>query len=193
MLPTSFQYPSRRQAKNGTSAASRAGKTSLRPVDEGAVGYEVEDRRLEGVDAAVAEIGERLAGGGFLLKAGDAAGLVVHDHAVERRVVDLLDGQGGDAPAAPVSRHERREVDVGEPVAADDHEGTVAEELAKGARAARRAQQLALEVVAQVDAEGGAVAEVRADLVGVIVQVGGGLVDAVPAQQIAAGAPSPAD
>ena len=81
----------------------------------------------------------------------------------------------GDAAAAPVGGHEGREVDVGEPVAADHDERAAAEELAEGAGAAGRAQQLALEVVAQVDAEGGAVAEVGADLVGVVVQVGGGL------------------
>src|SRR5674476_235336 len=155
-----------------------------RPVDEDAGGYIVEDRRLEGVNAAVAEIGERVGGGGFLLEARDTGRGVVDDDAVERWVVDLLHGQGRDAPVAPVSRHKGREVDVGEPVAADHDEGAAAEELAEGAGAARRTQQFPLEVVAQVDAEGGAVAEVRADLVRVIVQVGGGLADAVPVQEM---------
>src|SRR5665647_1855688 len=90
-----------------------------RPVDEDAGGYIVEDRRLEGVNAAVAEIGERVGGGGFLLEARDTGRGVVDDDAVERWVVDLLHGQGRDAPVAPVSRHKGREVDVGEPVAAD--------------------------------------------------------------------------
>src|SRR5207302_4619928 len=44
----------------------------LRPVDEVAVGEVVEDLRLEDVDAAVAEIRERLRRIGFLLEALDA-------------------------------------------------------------------------------------------------------------------------
>ena len=67
------------------------------------------------------------------------------------------------------------EVDVGEPVAADDDEGPVGEEVAEGARRRRRCPELLLEVVAQLDAERRAVAEVVADLVGVVVQVGGDL------------------
>ena len=70
---------------------------------------------------------------------------------------------------------ERGEVDVGEPVAAHHDEGAVGEEVAERAHAAGGAEQLLLEVVAQVDAEAGAVAEVRADLVGVVVEVGGDL------------------
>ena len=84
---------------------------------------------------------------------------------------------------------ERAEVDVGEAVAAHDEERRAGEELAERVGAAGRAQQVLLEVVAQLDAELGAVAEVGADLVGVVVQVGGDLGDAVAAQQVAAGAP----
>ena len=59
-----------------------------------------------------------------------------------------------------------------------------AEELAEGAGAAGGAQQLPFEVVAQVEAEGGAVAEVVTDLVGVIVQVGARLANTVPAEKV---------
>ena len=60
----------------------------------------------------------------------------------------------------------------------------VAEEVAEGVGAAGGAQQLLLEVVPQLDAELRAVAEVGADLVRVVVQVGGDLGDAVAAQQV---------
>ena len=79
---------------------------------------------------------------------------------------------------------ERCEVDVGEPVAAHDEEGGVAEELAEGVGAAGRAHELLLEVVPQFDAELAAVAEVGADLVRVVVQIGGDLGDPVPLQEV---------
>ena len=69
--------------------------------------------------------------GGLLLEAGDAHVVVVHDDAVQRRVVDLLDGHGRDAAGAPVGGQERGEVDVGEAVAAHDEEGAGAEEVAE--------------------------------------------------------------
>ena len=141
-------------------AASSAGKTSLAQSTKTPGGHVVEDRRLERVDAAVAEVGECLGGRRLLLEAGDAPVGVVHDDAVERRVGDLLDGQCGDAAVGAVRGHEGREVDVGEAVAADHDEGAAGEQLAERAHPAGRAQQLLLEVVAQLDAEGGAVAEV---------------------------------
>ena len=52
------------------------------------------------------------------------------------------------------------------------------------ADAAGRAQQLLFQVVAQLDTQGAAVGEVAADLVGVVVQIGGDLGDAVTAQQL---------
>ena len=106
-----------------------------------------------------------------------------HD-TVERRVLDLLDGQRSDAPRAPVRLEERAEVDVGEAVAAHDEEGGVVEELAERVGAARGAHELLLEVVPQLHAELGPVAEVGADLVRMVVQVGGDLRHAVLAQQM---------
>ena len=79
---------------------------------------------------------------------------------------------------------ESRQVDVGEAVAADHEEGASPEELAERAGAARRTEQVPLDVVAQIDTEGGAVAEIGADLVRVIVQVGGRLANAVQVKKV---------
>ncbi len=120
---------------------------------------------------------------GFSWKPGDApVGVVDHD-AVARGIVDLFDGDRGDRAALAVGAHERRDVDVGQGVAADDHEGVVGQQLAKPARAAGRAQQLLFEAVVGPQPERFAVAEVAADVVGVVVQVDADLGHAVARQQ----------
>ena len=109
---------------------------------------------------------ERLGGVGLLLEALDPAVGVVDHHAVLARVGDLLDGQRGDPARAAVALHQRAQVDVGERVARDDHDRVVAEEVGHVAHTAGRAQQLLLEAVLE------AVAEVGADRVRVVVEVG---------------------
>ena len=93
------------------------------PIHERIRGHVVEDGRLEGVDTAVAEVGQRLGSRWLLLKSDDAAVVVGDDHAVQRRVVNLLDGQGGDAAILSMRGDEGGEIDIREPVAADDDEG----------------------------------------------------------------------
>ena len=119
----------------------------------------------------------------LLLEARDAPGGVVDHDAVVRGVVDLFDGDGGDAAVRAVGGHERRDVDVGQGVAAHHQEGVVAEQLAKPAGAAGGAQQLLFEAVVGVQAKGPAVAEVAPDVVGVVVQVDADLGHAVARQQ----------
>ena len=85
--PTSFQYSSISWTWNGTSAASSAGNTSLAQSTGSPVGEVVEDLRLEHVDAAVAEVRQRLGRLGLLLEAGDAPAGVVQDDAVLARVL----------------------------------------------------------------------------------------------------------
>ena len=97
------------------------------------------------------------------MEPGDAPiGVVDHD-AVVRGVIDLFDGDGGDAAVRAMGGHERRDVDVGQGIAAYHQEGVVAEQLTKPAGAPGGAQQLLLEAVVGVQAEGPAIAEV-ADL-----------------------------
>ncbi len=103
---------------------------------------------------------------------------VVQHHAVLARVGDLFDGQRRDPPRSAVARDERAQVDVGERVAGDDQEGIVAEELAAGAHAAGGTQQLLLVAIGQ------ALAEVLADRVGEVVQVGDHLIEAVAVEQV---------
>ena len=77
-----------------------------------------------------------------------------------------------------MARDEGAEIDVRESVAGDDQEGLLAEELRAGAHAAGGAQQLLLVAV------GEAIAEVLADGVGEVVQVGDHLLEAVAVEQV---------
>ncbi len=120
-----------------------------------------------------ASVGLRL-----LLKARDAPVAVVQHDAVLARVGDLLDGQRGDPAGLAVPGGERRQVDVRERVAGDHEERLVAEELRARAHPAGRAQQLLLEAV------GDALAEVLADRLREVVQVGDHAVEGVPVDQV---------
>ena len=117
----------------------------------------------------------------LLLEPRDPVARVADDDAVQRRVRDLLDRQRGDAAVALVRGDERGEIDVGEAVAADHDEGAAGEEVAEGAHAAGRTEKLRLDVVGELHPEPRAVAEVGADLVRMVVQVGRHLTDAVAA------------
>jgi hypothetical protein len=88
----------------------------LRPVDERPVGEVVEDLRAEDVDAAVAEVGQRLGRIRLLLEPLDAPVCVVDDDAVLPRVGDLLDGERGDPARALVPFEQLAHVDVGQRV-----------------------------------------------------------------------------
>ena len=96
---------------------------------------------------------------------------------------DPLDGQRGDAVVGLVGGTEGGQVDVGERVGGHHQEGLVAEELGDVADAARRAQQLVLVAVGELDPERRAVAEAVADGVREPVQVGDHLAEAVAAQE----------
>ena len=71
--PTSFQYSEISWMWKGMSLLEQRREHVLRPVDERPVGEVVEDRGLEHVDAAVAQVRQRLSRGGLLLEARDAA------------------------------------------------------------------------------------------------------------------------
>ena len=120
----------------------------------------------------------------LFLKAGDAAVVVMHHDPVMRGVLDLLHGERRDAAVLAMGGEERGEVGVGEAVAAHHQEGVVAQEGAEGGCPAGRAHELVLDVVAELEAEVGPVAEVGLDLLGIVVQVDGGLVQAVPREQL---------
>ena len=106
--PTSFQYSRISWMWKGTSFSSSTGKTSLAQSTNGPVGEVVEDLGVEHVDAAVAEVRQRLLGRGLLLKAGDAPVAVVQHDAVLARVGHLLDGERRDPAGFAVPVGERR-------------------------------------------------------------------------------------
>ena len=81
-------------------------------------------------------------------------------------------------PGLPVPGGERRQVDVRERVSGDHQERLVAEEVRARPHAAGGTQQLRLVAV------GDALAEVLADRVGEVVQVGDHLVEPVPVEQV---------
>ena len=159
----------------------------LGPVDERALGEVVEDLRLEHVDAAVAEVRERLVRAGLLLKAGDAPVAVVQHDAVLARVGHLLDGQRRDpaglAVALAASAVRSMSVSASPEITRNE---LVAEELRARAHAAGGAEQLRLVAVGQ------ALAEVLADRVGEVVQVGDRLAQARGGRAGRGCAPSPA-
>ena len=97
-----------------------------RPVDERAPGEVLEDRGIEHVDAAIGEVRERFIARRLLLKAGDAPVAIAQHDAVLLRLLDALDGEGGDPARFAVRAVQRGEVDVGERVAGDDDEGLAA-------------------------------------------------------------------
>ena len=130
-----------------------------------ALGDEVEDLGLEHVDPGVDCVAEHLAPRGLFQEPFDRAVLVGDDDAELQRVLDRLEGQGGQSPVAVVEVHHLAQVDVGEDVAGDDEEPLV--ELVHGVSdGARRAERGGLGGVHHADAELGAVAEVGPDGVG---------------------------
>ena len=105
--PTSFQYSLDLVDVEGHVVLEQRREHVLGPVHERALGEVVEDPRVEQVDAAVAEVRQRLLGRRLLLKAGDAPVAVVQHDAVLARVGDPLDGQRGDPAGLAVAGGER--------------------------------------------------------------------------------------
>ena len=164
-------------------AASAAGNDSPEKSTGLALGDEVEDLRLEHVDAGVDGVAEHLAPGRLLQEPLDRP-VLVGDHDAElERVVHRLEGQGGQAAALVVEGHHLGQVDVGEHVAGDDQEPLV--ELVPGvAHRAGRAERGGLGGVDHADAELGAVAEVGPDGVGHEGHGDHDVLEAVLAQQV---------
>ncbi len=75
------------------------------------------------------------------------------------------------------------DVDVGQGVAADHDERVVGQQVAKVAGAAGGAEQRLFEAVLEIEAERRAVAEVGADVVGIVVQIDADLGDAMAREQ----------
>jgi hypothetical protein len=130
-----------------------------------ALGDVLEDLRLQHVDAGVDGVGEDLAPVGLLEEALDAAVGLGDDDAELERVGHALEHDGGQGAAAAVEAHRLVEVDVGQGVAGDDHEG-LAEHLCGVADAAGGAERGRLGGIGQVHLHVGAVAKVVADLAG---------------------------
>ena len=147
-------------------AGGQGGRERLaREVDGLPLGDEVEDLRLEDVDAGVDGVAEHLAPGRLLQEPLDRPVLVGDDDAELERVLDRLEGQGGQAPVGVVEVDDGAEVDVGQDVAGDDEEPLV--ELVLGvAHRTGRAERGRLGGVDHAHAELGPVAEVGADGVG---------------------------
>jgi hypothetical protein len=162
----------------GHAGGQQRGEDVVGPVDGIGVREVVEDLRLEQVDPAVAEIGQGVGRVGLLLEAGDPAVVVVQHDAVLARVVDLLDRERGDAAGRAMAGQERPDVDVGQCVAGDDEERLGAEEVLALAHAACRARELRLVDVLD------RVAEVVADRVREVMQVGDDPIDALATQVI---------
>ena len=141
----------------GEHVGGEVGRLAVRDV--------LEHLRLEHVDAGVDGVGEDLAPVGLLQEPLDAAVLFCDDDAELERVGHPLEDHGGHGAAAAVEADHLVEVDVGEGVPGDDHEG-LAQHLGGVADAAGRAQGGRLGGVGQVDVHVGAVAEVVADLAG---------------------------
>ena len=143
----------------------------------------VEDIRLEDVDARVDRVAEHLAPGGLLDEALHAPLVVGDHHAVLQGVVGASQDEGGERVVLGVVAQRLAEVDVGEGVAADEHEGVV-EVLLDALHAPGRPQRGLFDRVDDLDAPLRAIAEVRDDLVGEVVEGHDDGLDAVPLEQL---------
>ena len=94
------------------------------------------------------------------------------------RIGDARRRQGGEGATLAVGRDQRGQVDVGQRVARYDEERFVAEQVGAVAHAAGRPEQLLLVAV------GHAVAEVVADRIREVMQVGDDLLDAAALEQV---------
>ena len=145
--------------------AEQLGEHVAGEVGRLAVGDVLEHLGLKHVDAGVDGVGEDLAPVGLLQEPLDAAVLGGDDDPELERVGHPLEDDGGQGAAAAVEVNHLVQVDVGQGVAGDDHEG-LAEHLGGVADAAGRTQGGRLGGVGQADVHVGAVAEVVADLTG---------------------------
>ena len=141
------------------------GERLAREVDRLALGDEVEDLGLEDVDTGVDGVAEHLSPGRLLEEPLDGSVLTGDDDAELERIVDRLQGQGGQTAPAIVEVDHLGQVDVGEHVSGDDQEPLV--ELVAGVPdRAGGAQGGGLGGVDHADAELRSVPEVGADGIG---------------------------
>ena len=159
VLPVAIGHP----AKNGLALLQQLGKDVARPVRDLAALEILEHSWIQDVDAGVGEVAEDLAPGRFLEKPLHAALLVGHHHPVLERVGHGLEHDGRHRLPLSVEAHRGAEVDVGEGVAADHHEGFAQLVLSQLHRP-RRTQRCVLDGVAEVHALLRPVAEVVADV-----------------------------
>ncbi len=133
-------------------------------------GYELERFGFEDVDSRVDGIGEHLRPARFLKETLDASALVGDHHTVLQRIVYLGEQDGGDGALFLVKLQSRGEVEVSEQVAGDHDEGLV-EVLFEVLHSAGGAGQFLLHLELDRKPLGRAIAEVRFNLVGQVVQV----------------------
>ena len=164
--------------------AQHVGEEILREIVHLAALHAVEDPGLEHVDAGVDRVGEHLAPRRLLEEPHDAPVLVGHDDAELERVGDALQRDRDVVPLLLVVPHDRAQVEVGQRIAADHQERLAGEQVVRHLHRARGAERRVLDDVVHRHAVRAAVAEVRLDLVGEIVQRRDDLVEAVPLQQL---------
>ena len=153
------------EAEQGRALVEQLGEHVAGEVGRLAVGDVLEHLGFEHVDAGVDGVGEDLAPVGLLQEALDAAVVLGDDDAELERVGHALEDHGGQGAAAAVEADDLVEVDVGQGVPGDHHEG-LAEHLGGVADAPGGAERGRLGGVGQVHVHVGAVAEVVAHLAG---------------------------
>ena len=124
-----FPVGGRGEAVEGTACGEEAGEDVVAEAPERVRRDQVEDVRLEDVDARVGRVGKHVAALRLFQKARDAAVFVGHDDAELRGVIHDGRGDGGGGVLLPVQRHQARQVNVRDVVAADDQKRLAAEEL----------------------------------------------------------------
>ena len=159
-------------------------KEILREVVDPAALHAVEDAGLEDVDAGIDGVGEDLSPRRLLEETDDAAVIVGDDDAELERIGHALQRDGDVVAGFAMMAHQRREIDVGQRVAADDEERRAGQEVVRHLDRARGAERRVLDDVVHLHAERAAVPEPRLDLVGEIVEGSDDLGEAVPPQQI---------
>ena len=123
---------------------------------------EIEDRRIEDVDAGVREVRDDLTPARLLDEPLDRAAVVDHNNAVLERIGHRLEHDGGEGAPFPVEAGCRDQVDVGEGIAGDDDE-RLSELRAGEHHRAGGAQRRVLYGVGQRHALLGTVAEIVSD------------------------------
>ena len=137
-------------------------KHIARPVGDLAGAEEVEDGRVEDVDARVGQVRDDLSPRRLLDEALHRSALVDHHHSVLERIRHRLQHDGRERLALTMEPRGRGQVDVSQGVAGDDDE-RLGQELARKHHRTRGAQRRVLDRVRQSDALLGTIAEVVAN------------------------------